>query len=190
MIYNFQAEWAMTTNSNHDLGFCFSLRCTLWQYWLSRFQGRDAKLDIFWLRNNILKGKIAFLWVCGVLTKKLYDFLSLPWQLHKEYCHTIKTLGKTSKKSKFLCRNHFELHRWKKWNGCFYVFKIRQYRLISYIGEQTPHLLFPMFFNLMFKTTHFVFRQNRSVKVSKSQKQPMVSSILPKNEQRISALEV
>ena len=58
----------------------------------------------------------------------------------------------------------------------------------DYIDDQIPHLLFPMFFNLMFKTTHFVFRQNRSVKVSKSQKQPMVSSILPKNEQRISAL--
>ena len=97
-------------------------------------------------------------WVCGVLTKKLYDFLSLPWQLHKEYCHTIKTLGKTSKKSKFLCRNHFELHRWKKWNGCFYVCKIQQSRLLI------PHLLLPMFFNLMSKNTHFVFRQNRSRK--------------------------
>ena len=32
----------------------------------------------------------------------------------------------------------------------------------DYIEDQIPHLLFPMFFNLMFKTTHFVFRQNRA----------------------------
>ena len=34
----------------------------------------------------------------------------------------------------------------------------------DYIDDQIPHLLFPMFFNLMSKTTHFVFRQNRSKK--------------------------
>ena len=43
---------------------------------------------------------------------------------------------------------------------CMFV----KFNKVDYTADQIPHLILPMIFNLMSKTTHFVIRQNRSRK--------------------------